>query len=322
MFPAVDRSQPSAPLPTGYHGETFLLPWDWRIEAHTQDEVALVLSTRCVRSPFAVERRLSLTRQHSEIVVETLARNLGQTSANLSLGEHITLKIDDYLAGATLEMDGGTAIETSGPSPPESLISSDASGQWPFLPGSNGELVDLSRIDSGREGHSDVFGARWRAPGLVKLIPDRQEVPAISISWDSEVLPTAVFWYALGGDTAPPWYGSARLLAVEPMSMLPWQEEWHTLEPGQELAYTGPPPRAGREYATVTAAVAVLLAALAAGFSGFGFNVVAVPLLALVLPVKDAVTIGLVLGLLATGFSALLALRRDQINPSRYSSSF
>ena len=64
----------------------------------------------------------------------------------------------------------------------------------------------------------------------------------------------------------------------------------------------------------MAAVVAVLVAAMAAGFSGFGFNVVAVPLLALVLPVKDAVTIGLVLGLLATGFSAILALRRDQVN--------
>jgi uncharacterized membrane protein YfcA len=62
------------------------------------------------------------------------------------------------------------------------------------------------------------------------------------------------------------------------------------------------------------AAGAVLGAAAAAGFSGFGFNVVAVPLLALVLPVKDAVTIALVLGLLATGVSASLALRRSQVH--------
>jgi uncharacterized protein len=62
------------------------------------------------------------------------------------------------------------------------------------------------------------------------------------------------------------------------------------------------------------AAGAVLGAATAAGFSGFGFNLVAVPLLALALPVKDAVTISLVLGLLATSVSALLALRRSQVH--------
>ena len=119
MFPAVDRAQPpAAPLPTGYHGETFLLPWDWRIETNTHDEVVLVLSTGCVRSPFLVERRFSLARDRSEIVVETRARNTGHTSAKLSLGEHITLKIDDYLAGATLEMDPATTVETSGPPHP------------------------------------------------------------------------------------------------------------------------------------------------------------------------------------------------------------
>ena len=59
---------------------------------------------------------------------------------------------------------------------------------------------------------------------------------------------------------------------------------------------------------------AVLSAATAAGFCGFGFNLVAVPLLALVLPVKDAVTISLVLGLLATSVSAVIALRRSQVH--------
>jgi uncharacterized membrane protein YfcA len=59
---------------------------------------------------------------------------------------------------------------------------------------------------------------------------------------------------------------------------------------------------------------AVLGAATAAGFSGFGFNLVSVPLLALVLPVKDAVTISLVLGVLATSVSALLAFRRSQVH--------
>jgi uncharacterized membrane protein YfcA len=62
------------------------------------------------------------------------------------------------------------------------------------------------------------------------------------------------------------------------------------------------------------AAGAVLSAAAAAGFSGFGFNLVAVPLLAFVLPVKDAVTIGLMLGVLATSVSAALALRRSQVH--------
>jgi uncharacterized membrane protein YfcA len=62
------------------------------------------------------------------------------------------------------------------------------------------------------------------------------------------------------------------------------------------------------------ALAAVLAAATAAGFSGFGFNVIAVPLMALVLPTKDAVTVGLLLGVLAAGFPAIHALRQHQIN--------
>src|SRR5207253_5269137 len=66
--------------------------------------------------------------------------------------------------------------------------------------------------------------------------------------------------------------------------------------------------------AAMIAAGAVLGAAAAAGFSGFGFNLVAVPLLALVLPVKDAVKISLLLELLGSSVSAVVALRRSQVH--------
>src|SRR5262249_37761310 len=86
MFPAVDRSQPAAPLPTGYHGETFLQPWRFVVEHDEPGEVALSLSTRCVRSPFLVTRRLSVTAERAELLVETRARNVGLAPARLSCG--------------------------------------------------------------------------------------------------------------------------------------------------------------------------------------------------------------------------------------------
>lgn len=62
------------------------------------------------------------------------------------------------------------------------------------------------------------------------------------------------------------------------------------------------------------AALAVGSASIAAGFTGFGFNLVAVPLLAFVFLPKDAVIIALVLGLVVSGLSALLAATRHEID--------
>jgi uncharacterized membrane protein YfcA len=62
------------------------------------------------------------------------------------------------------------------------------------------------------------------------------------------------------------------------------------------------------------ASLAVWSASIAAGFTGFGFNLVAVPLLALVFLPKDAVIIALLLGALVSGSLAVVAAQRREID--------
>jgi uncharacterized membrane protein YfcA len=61
--------------------------------------------------------------------------------------------------------------------------------------------------------------------------------------------------------------------------------------------------------------VAVFVAGVTAGFTGFGFNLVAVPLLVLVMSTKDAVAITLLLGMLASGIVAASSSFRNEIEP-------
>lgn len=60
-------------------------------------------------------------------------------------------------------------------------------------------------------------------------------------------------------------------------------------------------------------AAAVAAAALAAGFTGFGFNITAVPLLLITLGAREAVIVALLLGLLATITLSAGALHRREI---------
>jgi galactose mutarotase-like enzyme len=239
MFPAVDRSQPAAPLPTGYHGETFMLPWRWSVEVDEPNEVVVSLHTRCVRSPFLVSRRLSLTAERPELVVETRARNVGLAPAQLSCGEHIAFRVDEYIAaGGTLELEGSTGLETMDEqASPSSRLATAARSEWPSFPGADGDVLDLRRLDAGWEGCSDVLGATWGSSAAVRVGADTPTLPTFTLAWDAERVPASVFWLALGGDRQAPWYGEARLLAIEPMSMLPWREELHVLQPNEELTY-------------------------------------------------------------------------------------
>jgi uncharacterized membrane protein YfcA len=62
------------------------------------------------------------------------------------------------------------------------------------------------------------------------------------------------------------------------------------------------------------ALLAILVASIAAGFTGFGFNLVAVPLLALVLSPEDAVIVALVLGAIVSLVLATVAMRHREVD--------
>ena len=92
MFPTVDHFQPAAPLPTGYHGEVAVLPWQWRIVADCAEHVALEASLRCVRSPFVIHRVFGLHEARPELAVDTRFENVGAVPARYAVGEHIALQ--------------------------------------------------------------------------------------------------------------------------------------------------------------------------------------------------------------------------------------
>lgn len=66
------------------------------------------------------------------------------------------------------------------------------------------------------------------------------------------------------------------------------------------------------------AGIAVLVAALVMGFTGFAFNLLSVPLLALLMPTRQAVVMALVIGTVVSGVMAALGradIKRDTMTP-------
>ena len=240
MFPSVDRFQPAAPLPTGYHGEVAVLPWQWRIVADCAEHVALEASLRCVRSPFVIHRVFGLHEARPELAVDTRFENVGAVPARYAVGEHIAFSIEHLLEGASIELDAATACTM-----PESPAASARLGpgermRWPRAAGRDGSPVDISRIEPGLLDTSDVVGLVDLARAALAVVPDDPREPTIRLAWSSDVTPCALLWLGFGGDRQPPWYGTARLLAVEPMSLLPWDDpdKLPLMEPGEVAEYT------------------------------------------------------------------------------------
>ena len=236
MFPTVDRFEPVAPLLVGYHGEVAFLPWSWRILVDDPDEVVLELAVRCVRTPFLVKRTLRLSNDTAEFVIDTTIENLGQVPVRYALGEHIALSVEHLLPGA-LELGAATLSTANGEASPRARVAPGQRADWPTALLADGTRGDISHLAADALGTSDVIGLVDLADPTIRLVPEEKAVPPISISWDLAVMPTLLLWFGLGGDMQAPWFGTAKLLAVEPMSLLPWSDPDHlpTAAPGEPI---------------------------------------------------------------------------------------
>lgn len=233
MFPTVDRFEPVAPLPIGYHGEVAFLPWSWRMTADDPAEVALELTVRCVRAPFVATRTFRLSGDDPWLDVDTAIENVSAVPARYAVGEHIAFGVDHLVPG-TLELKGATLTTADEEASPNVRLAPGQRSKWPSALLDDGTSGDASRLDERAVGTSDVVGLVELAEAAIKLVPDDGPLPPVRVSWDASLMPALLLWIGLGAETQAPWFGTARLLAVEPMSLLPWADPGSlpTAEPG------------------------------------------------------------------------------------------
>lgn len=240
MFPTVDRHEPARPVPTGYHGEVAQQPWEWAVERDGADEIVLRASMRCVRNPFRIERRFRMGADAAALELETTWVNVGSVPARYAIGEHIALRLD-HLGDHDMQLDlpGGTLQTPPGSDGEGALLAAGQSTPWPLARAADGGQLDLRRIPTADASTSDVLAIVDLPEGRATLRPaETAGAPTMTLSWSLEAMPALLLWLARGGDTGAPWFGTARLLAIEPMSLLPWDDENRlpTLAAGERAA--------------------------------------------------------------------------------------
>ncbi len=71
--------------PFGAHGETPTIPWEYRIIEDTPERIAVKFRVRTYRTPFYVEKELSLERGQAALTIEERVVNEGGRVGNARL---------------------------------------------------------------------------------------------------------------------------------------------------------------------------------------------------------------------------------------------
>lgn len=201
------RSPGGAPF--GYHGEASVT--SWRVTEHQTDRLAL--TTALFSVPVAIERDITL---RGDVL------SIADTITNVS-GRPLRLDYVHHPAFGGAFLDGGCTIATGASTfvnDSEAGIAGvqpDSRHPWPVALAADGTAIDLSSIGEDDRGRS-AFGWLTDFTGHWASFTSRGRGLTARIDWDGTHLPHAWLWQELNSESDWPWYGRARVVAIEPSS--------------------------------------------------------------------------------------------------------
>lgn len=207
----------------GQHGEISLLPWRCSLLEDTPDRVAARLWVRALRTPFLLEKTLSMEAGKAALFIDERLTNEGGESMPLMWGHHIAFGRPFLEEGAVIDTPARRFIvhpPMDGYEPRR--FQPDTEDVWPHARAVDGTTGDASVVppygeDQTQEmGYITDFEEGWYA------ITNSARQVGFGIHFDPALFRYVWYWQQLGdGAEGYPWWGRTHVAALEPWTSFP-----------------------------------------------------------------------------------------------------
>jgi galactose mutarotase-like enzyme len=215
MFPHASAPTTYTGTRFGWHGEVWGMPWSVQVEKDTPEEVCVLFWVRTVRSPFLLQRRMTLRSGEPTLYIREKVTNESTVPLEFMWGHHIAY-------GKPILAEGARIF-----APARTVRIDEVDYPWP-IPG---------RPRTVRHSH-DIVSAVKREGELMKYLLDLEDGwyallnpkldLGIGLRWDKEVFSCVWMWNELHYTSGAPWYRRTYAMALEPVSSLPLARERST----------------------------------------------------------------------------------------------
>ena len=202
----------------GIHGEVCLIPWEYRILEDSPSEVSIKFMVRTYRTPFYLEKVLTIKTGDPKLYISEKLKNEGYTNINFNWTQHPTF------GGAFL--DDSTIIDV-----PENKIKyvlkpenmgkydevADDNIKWPKFRGYSGKYIDFSKsptVEDESQSIDEVCLGHLKE-GWYALTNIGKKV-GFGMKWAKKTFPYIWIWRMYGkGCKDGPWWGRVSCMALE-----------------------------------------------------------------------------------------------------------
>ncbi|HOK56902.1 MAG TPA: DUF4432 family protein [bacterium] len=203
----------------GLHGEVALLPWDYKIIEDTKDRVSIKFSVYTYRTPFYLEKIITIKSGIPYIEIYEEVFNLAGEEVDFIWGHHPAFGKPFLSENCIINIKGGKVKVVPGDGKSYTNLK-QTEGNWPFVEGIDGKQVDISKVPSEEDNVSDVIFISDLEEGYYEIINESLKT-GFFMEFPKEVFKYLWFWRIAKGSYNYPWWGRNYNIALEPFSSLP-----------------------------------------------------------------------------------------------------
>jgi hypothetical protein len=205
----------------GLHGESSLIPWDFRVVEDSPERVSVTFWARMYRSPFYIEKTLTLEEHSGALTIEETLVNEGREEMAFMWGHHPAVGesfLDEHCtidtgARRVHVMPGEPFFETQRFKPGDDF-------RWPMGESRDGESIDVSLVPPAANNTADMLYLSDCEEGWFAITNQRLEL-GLGLVWPKEVFRYIWLWQVCKGWYEYPLYGRSHVMALEPFTSKP-----------------------------------------------------------------------------------------------------
>jgi len=205
-----------------FHGGVTNLPWNYTIVEEGGHRVAVRFDVHTLRTPFHLERLMSLDAEAPILTIHERLTNEGAEEMEFMWGHHPAFGAPFVSEHCRLDIPAHHYEADDRYDPPNNPIRPGSRWFWPQVEDRFGHKVDLARPHpQGAKmtmlGYFTDLAEGWYA------VTNTQLGVGIGLTWPLEVLPYVWCFQEYNGTFGYPFFGRWYTLAVEPVSSYPGQ---------------------------------------------------------------------------------------------------
>jgi hypothetical protein len=198
-----------------FHGEVSTVPWEYEILESGPRRASVGFSVATTRTPFRLERTMTVEADRPDILFEERLINDGAESLDYMWGHHPAYGAPFLSGSCRLDVPTRRLVANRGQTYPErSWLPEGGELNWPEIVGRDGRAHDLRHIPVPAErvnnmGYLLDLEEGWYGLTNVEL------GFGVGLVWPKEFFPCVWLWQELNGSLGYPWYGRAYVMGVE-----------------------------------------------------------------------------------------------------------